>query len=457
MLHGLTLIPVRVHAQLRVDPPSELSVIACLVEGEQQVVEGTGRSLAEQTASTCPGVGVQSEPVCGSIQVCRRVLGTFAGRSRRGLLQLRRRVLVRRGHAQRKVQRTLLGIVDEVGQSPVELEPLRAAGRAVDRGGEERMREANPVALHNQDSGRLRLVERVRRDTHGVHGRPRQGGSHERSLARGGRERVQTTGDEVVERRGDRKRPAAIMHVSERAADLQREERVAAGGLRDPDERGPGRRRTEVRSEQVVQRAKRQRADLGPEDRIPPQPERRFDARPPCEQQPHSSGQAARGELEPARRSPVEPLHVVDRDDERLTLRERREQGDERAADRALVCTAAAPEQRRFERTLLWLRELVAAFVIGHSNEVGERGIRQHRLALSRLRAQHPVAAALSCGNALEPKRGLADARLALKQQRIRLVRFPGEEVVDRGELGVAADDRCTRRDHLRRLSLSRT
>ena len=306
------------------------------------------------------------------------------------------------------------------------------------------MREANPVAFHHEDSGSLRFLERP-------------GPGHPRHALTVGCERADTTSaasraaGESASRRpatrswsdgGTGSGPPRTSRPPERAADLQREERVAAGGLRNSHKRWPGGCRAEACSEQVVQRSQRERADLDPDDRPPSSPSGGSALVRRAEQEPHPRGQPARSELESPRRSPVEPLHVVDRDHERRAARERREQRDERASDRARIRAATAPQQSRFERLLLWLWQLVAHFVVDGTDQVCHRGVRELRLALGRLSAEYTPAASFRRGDCLQPERRLADPRFALEQQDAALVCLPVDEIVDRGELGVAADDR---------------
>lgn len=127
---------------------------------------------------------------------------------------------------------------------------------------------------------------------------------------------------------------------------------------------------------------------------------------------------------------------------------ERREDGDEGAADRARVGRARAAEQGGVERVPLRLRELVAHGVVCSADQVGERRVRQLCLALGRLCPQHPLAEPLGCFEAGPPESALPDPGLAFEEQRARLALVPGEEGVDRRELGVAADDRVLERRH---------
>jgi hypothetical protein len=53
-----------------------------------------------------------------------------------------------------------LGIGDDLREPSVQLPALRAGGGSVDRGGEQRMRETNPVSLRDEHSGLLGREER---------------------------------------------------------------------------------------------------------------------------------------------------------------------------------------------------------------------------------------------------------------------------------------------------------
>ena len=78
------------------------------------------------------------------------------------------------------------------------------------------------------------------------------------------------------------------------------------------------------------------------------------------EESDRTSLEPASGELEHARRGAVEPLDVVDRDDDRSRRSEVAEDGDRRSRDGALTgdgIGATRPQQRNFERVPLRRRK----------------------------------------------------------------------------------------------------
>ena len=174
-------------------------------------------------------------------------------------------------------------------------------------------------------------------------------------------------------------------------------------------------------------------------------PERELDTdgRAAGEQQAGASGQPAHGELERLPRRRVEPLHVVDRDEQRLPLGEGGEHADQRRRRRACVCrfVALAPQQRRRESPFLDGRQRSASLVEGRADEIRERGIRQRRLALRRTRLEDAERPRLGGAHGLEPHRGLADPCLALDHERDRPGVHVVEEASDEGELRVPTDD----------------
>ena len=161
------------------------------------------------------------------------------------------------------------------------------------------------------------------------------------------------------------------------------------------------------------------------------------------EQQAGASRQPAHGELERLSRRGVEPLHVVDRDEQRLPLGERGEHADQRRRRRACVgrVVAFAAQQRRREGALLDGRKRRAGLVEGGADEIRERRVRQRRLALRRTRLEDTDRPRLRGAHGLEPHRGLADACLALDDERDRPGVYVVEEASDERQLRVSTDD----------------
>jgi hypothetical protein len=191
------------------------------------------------------------------------------------------------------------------------------------------VREADRSVLaldHVRDDGR---VERVRRNA-----RARQQRLRCRAQRRGDRERLarrrwqpgEPHAHEVFERLGNRERLKRIGVRLQRAGQFQREERIPAGHLVDAEQCLAGEGSAEPAKQEPVNRADAERPHTQPLD--PFRIERPLESRPPrpvdepsSEQQTHvAARQSSQRERERARRGWVEPLDVVDRDQNRFAL-----------------------------------------------------------------------------------------------------------------------------------------
>ena len=164
---------------------------------------------------------------------------------------------------------SLLRIGDHVRQPLVQPTPSLRSRDAVDRGSEQRVREANAVRLDEQDPRLLRLEEVVGGIFVGGEGRrdqlPRRPGERRRREACEPCALRQTTDPlarDAVEVPGHRKRAPSGERApvrSERAGDLEGEERISSRRPGESRERRTRRRRAETVDDQVVQRPERER------------------------------------------------------------------------------------------------------------------------------------------------------------------------------------------------------
>jgi hypothetical protein len=158
----------------------------------------------------------------------------------------------------------LLALGGDARKTLVELAAAFDGRRAVDDRGEQRMGEAQPVALGDEHARLLRLEERVGPvAVSGEHlddgGRRRAGERrrNERGTPRGLRQPADTVGDERLEAARDGQRLAArLVPVGrERPRDLEREERVSADRVDDTPQDGPGKPDFELLRDDAIQRA----------------------------------------------------------------------------------------------------------------------------------------------------------------------------------------------------------
>ena len=130
-------------------------------------------------------------------------------------------------------------------------------------------------------------------------------------------------------------------------------------------------------------------------------------------------GQAPGGEAEHRRARPVEPLHVVDGDDEGCRPGQRPQPGQRGEGDGLLVGLLAAlgQEEGYFERAALRAGEVLQHLGVG-AEEVTQGSVGEARLRLGGARGDHAHARRLRAAHRRLPQRRLADACLARDEQR---------------------------------------
>ena len=164
----------------------------------------------------------------------------------------------------------LLGIGRHRGEASVERASLRGVGPDGDRRGEQRMGEAQPLAVQLHDPG-LQCVAEARRGVFvdrrldEAHGRLGERGHDTRNRERLRAQAVEALVHERVEVGRDRQllardHPAAP--ALERSPELEREERVPSRRLPDAPERRTEQTLAESRPQELVERAEGQSAEL---------------------------------------------------------------------------------------------------------------------------------------------------------------------------------------------------
>jgi hypothetical protein len=151
---------------------------------------------------------------------------------------------------------------------------------------------------------------------------------------------------------------------------------------------------------------------------------------------------APEDEAEHARGWWVQPLEVVDGDDDALLLRKAREGSERSERDREAIDPPLrlGAQERDLEGAPLGRGQGGESPVEHWREHVGEAREREGRLRLGGLGAKDDAAAPLRSGDRLAPERGLARARLSLEQECRRPVLHLSEEALDELELGLAAD-----------------
>ena len=166
---------------------------------------------------------------------------------------------------------------------------------------------------------------------------------------------------------------------------------------------------------------------------------------PPLRHQKLDAGVAAssKGEGDRRCRRGVQPLHVVDGEQHRLSRGEQSEQAEQRGGGGTL--TQAWPsrlvnEQRRPQCFPLWHGQ--AAELVGHGREqIGQRGEREATFDRRRLGPQDEEVLRAHAVEDSAPERRLPNSRVAFDDKRGRTFLDAFEEALDLRELLVTADE----------------
>jgi hypothetical protein len=246
---------------------------------------------------------------------------------------------------QREVTSTDEWIIDELRDSPVHAPPLLAEV-SVEHRRQQWVREPDRPSLALDHMRRQRRFESGRFDARAREERLRRGaerrGERER-LARRGRESGDPCAQELFKGLGDRQRLEWVdVHV-ENARKLHREEGVSIRSLMNAEQCLARERSAEPVAKELVERADAERSHRQALDRF--LPERlvetrrlRFVNETPGQQNANvACGEPAGRKCERARRGCVEPLDVVDGDQNRLIFAEKLQHVAHRDGHRALI------------------------------------------------------------------------------------------------------------------------
>jgi hypothetical protein len=149
----------------------------------------------------------------------------------------------------------------------------------------------------------------------------------------------------------------------------------------------------------------------------------------------------------------IEPLDVVDRNEQRPLLRQHAERAERRRSDRPSADGAPglAEQQRRLERAALHRREMRQHLGGRLPEQVVQPGERPRCLDPARPRRQHPVSALDRRLESGEPDSRLPDPRLAAKDGQIRCPARLVEQPKDRRQLLLATNNPPDCRRHASR------
>jgi hypothetical protein len=175
--------------------------------------------------------------------------------------------LVRLARGECEMARSLDRVGDERGGPPVDGAPLTGSCVRVQHGREQRMREPHLLAVQHEHVGVDRLVQRVTRQERAPLAGTRR--RREQRSARRRRENGETPPDEPAQglrHRQRRTRSGVGTRIDESACELEREERIAAGGFVDLQQHRTAEGAGEPVLEEPLDRARAQRADPEPGD-----------------------------------------------------------------------------------------------------------------------------------------------------------------------------------------------
>jgi hypothetical protein len=363
--------------------------------------------------------------------------------------------------SEREMPRSLLRDRGNLGEPSVERPALRRCGTRPDRRAQQGVREAEPFPVDLEDSGlervaQSRLCPAARGRLGQAHRRVRERRNDSRDLDPGSAEAIEALVNELLQVRGKGQLLARTYPTAaspERARELEGEERISARRFPDTQERRSGNGSAGARSQQLVQRTDAERAQLdGPEPSLQDtatEPEGHLVARGQDDGD-RLCLEAGESEPEHRQRRCVEPLDVIDREQEPVADGELPQDAEEGERDHALVGghTVGFRERKRgFERPPLWSRQLWQHIRKGSSDQIGQPDERVPGLCLGRTTGEHQIAALLGRLGSREPERRLADPGLTDDHGRCGqlLVRFQefeesGELVLPAGEVGNADD-----------------
>jgi hypothetical protein len=353
---------------------------------------------------------------------------------------------------ERRVPRPLQRVVGDGRDARMHVSPpLAEAG--IEHGREHGVRETHDAVLSRDHVSRDGRLEGGSGDAGPLEERLRGGAERRREperVARAGRQNGDARGEELLESRRDGQRRKWIGVVGEGPRDLEREERVPLRPLVDPEQRLPRERPVKPIAQDAMQGAGAERPDAKPAaprllhcknelglvgtgvgDPLREEQEHRCLAEPP------------EREGERPRRREVEPLDVVDRDDERAGLREQLQHVAHRDRQRAVVdgLFGLVLQERHLERPPPRRAQPWQRLVGDTLEEVAQARVREAALRLRGARREHHEA---TCARRLDgslPERRLADPRVPLEDEHRRAVVRSLEEPRDGGQLLLPADD----------------
>jgi hypothetical protein len=229
----------------------------------------------------------------------------------------------------------------------------------------------------------------------------------------------------------------------ETAAQLQREQWIPERGVDNSAQELPRQAQLEPFREHPPRRAETERPHLQPLDGCEGALERDGSTGPPGKDERHRTRvEAPGGECEGVSGGSVQPLKVVDGNEQRAVGRERAQRIPKAERDRSAIgrrVSGLGPEERQLQRSQLRSGQAVEAAQVHIVEQVDQAGKRQLRLGPARSGRQDAYSAPAGDVDRGLPQRRLPDPRLAREHERPRRA-GPVEKVVHLGELRGSPD-----------------
>jgi len=310
-----------------------------------------------------------------SQKIAGRKPATPSERLRRGLFEQRRKLAVGLVRCEREMTRGLLARVDNAGETTMQLTAATVVEVDEAGGSEQRVLETDPLSLQPDDACLARLFELklgvpAGRALEHRHTRRSQQRSHDDDFLHVLGQRGNAPLKELVESACHRKLAPLTdaPMLFERPGDFEREERVSSRRLKHTLQKRASEGHAQRLAQQSMQSAKAQRAKTKlrqlPALERSIQPERHPSCLTTSQREQKTDAflaQPPNRELEHRRRRRVQPLHIVDRDDERPGNGQAAQRRQEAGGDSTLINAPIArirKQDRHLERTPLRLGQL---------------------------------------------------------------------------------------------------
>ncbi len=365
---------------------------------------------------------------------------------------------VRALRCERQMPRSELRLRDDARERAMEGAPLRRTRSTCRRGGEQGVKRPHAAVAGNEQPRRERLVDR--RGAHDL-GQllvleltAQREGEEERS--RGRRQTLDAQAEELLDALRHRDLPSGVELTlfAQQSAELEREKRIPQRDRVHATQQMPGQGQIEPFGEEPAKGGEAQRLDREPREADAlecPFESSRWTGSPRQEEADVGIREPTCGERERGGALRVEPLEIVDGDDDRPAARELSQHAENPEGGRALGGRLGRrrAEKRRVECLSLRVGKLGERFVGHFGEQVAEPGKCKPGLDVGGACDENTTTARACSPNAGFPQRRLSDSRLA-RQQEAPCGRDTRNGGRDRGERSFSAEDRSL--DSLRSL-----